>query len=122
MPKNSNRYQLLDTLNLQNPVLIEDQADLKFNLFLRSREMKQIALHLEKVMLKKKSERDLFVSENKAFIDSLMKTFVDNSNLSIEGMQMDKEAADLSMQMAVDVRKSISLINALFYGVDGLVS
>lgn len=122
MPKNSNRYQLLDTLNLQNPVLIEDQADLKFNLFLRSREMKQIALHLEKVMLKKKSERDLFVSENKAFIDSLMKTFVDNSNLSIEGMQMDKEAADLSMQMAIDVRKSISLINALFYGVDGLVS
>ncbi len=122
MPKNSNRYQLLDTFNLQNPVLIEDQADLKFNLFLRSREMKQIALHLEKVMLKKKSERDLFVSENKAFIDSLMKTFVDNSNLSIEGMQMDKEAADLSMQMAIDVRKSISLINALFYGVDGLVS
>jgi hypothetical protein len=122
MPKNSNRYQLLDTLNLQSPVLIEDQADLKFNLFLRSREMKQIALHLEKVMLKKKSERDLFASENKAFIDSLMKTFVDNSNLSIEGMQMDKEAADLSMQMAMDVRKSISLINALFYGVDGLVS
>lgn len=122
MPKNSNRYQLLDTLNLQNPVLIEDQADLKFNLFLRSREMKQIVLHLEKVMLKKKSERDLFVSENKAFIDSLMKTFVDNSNLSIEGMQMDKEAADLSMQMAMDLRKSISLINALFYGVDGLIS
>jgi hypothetical protein len=120
MSRNNNSYQLLDNLDLQSPILIEDQADLKFNLFLRSREMKEIALHLEKVMLKKKSDRDIFVSENKVFIDSLMKTFVDNSNLSIEGMQMDREAAALSMQMAMDLRKSISLINALFYGVDGL--
>ena len=105
---------------MPEPVLVEDGANLKFELFLRSREMKQISLHLEKIMLKSKAERELFVNENRVFIDSLMKTFVDNSNLSIEGMQMDQEAAKLAMQMAMDVRKSISLINALFYGVDGL--
>ena len=122
MPKNNKRYQLLNNLDLSTPILVEDQADLKFNLFLRSREMKQIVVYLEKVMLKKKSERELFVSENKALIESLMKVFVDDSNLSIEGMQMDKESAKLSMQLAMDLRKSISLINALFYGVDGLTS
>lgn len=99
-----------------------DQADLKFDLFLRSREMQQISLYLEKIMLKDKSERELFVNENRAMIDTLMKLFVENSNLSIEGMQSDQEAATLSMQMATDVRKSITLINALFYGVDGLTS
>lgn len=122
MPKSNNRYQLLDDLDLQAPVLVEDQANLKFNLYLRSREMRQVVLYLEKVMLKKKSERDVFVNENRASIESLMKVFVDDSNLSLEGMQMDQESANLSMQLAIDLRKSISLINALFYGVVGLSS
>jgi len=122
MPKNNNRYQLLNNLDLPIPVSIEDSADLKFDLYLRSREVKQIVSYLEKVMLKQKSERELFVSENRVFIDSLMKTFVNDSNLTLEGMQMDQESAQMSMQLAMDLRKSISLINALFYGVEGLVS
>lgn len=122
MPKSNNRHQLLNNLDLSNPVLIENSDDLKFDLYLRSREMKQIVSHLEKVMLKNKSERELFVTENKVFIDSLMKTFMDDSNLSLEGMQMDRESAQMSMQLAMDLRKSISLINALFYGVEGLRS
>ena len=122
MPKSNNRYQLLNNLDLPTPISIEDSADLKFDLYLRSREMKQIVSYLEKVMLKQKSERDLFVAENKTFIDSLMKTFVDDSNLTLEGMQMDQESAQMSMQLAMDLRKFISLINALFYGVEGLVS
>ncbi len=122
MPKTNKRYQLLDNLDFQNPIAIEDQADIKFNLFLRSREMKQVVAYLEKIMLKKRADQDLFVSENKASIESLMKIFVDNSNLSLEGMQLDQESAELSMQLATDLRKSISLINALFYGIDGLSS
>lgn len=122
MSKNSNRYQLLDDLDFLNPTSIENGDDLKFNLFLRAREVGQIVSYLEKLMLKKKSERDLFVSENRSTIESLMKVFVQDSNLSIEGMQLDAEAAALSVQMAMDLRKSISLINALFYGVDGLKS
>jgi len=122
MPKNNNRQHIFDALDSPSPVLVEDQNDLKFSLYLRSREVSQIVLYLEKIMLKKKSERELFASENKAFIDSLMKAFVEDSNLTLEGMQMDQESARLSMQLATDLRKSVSLINALFYGAEGLVS
>ncbi|AKM81098.1 MAG: hypothetical protein UT13_C0001G0137 [Candidatus Pacebacteria bacterium GW2011_GWF2_38_9] len=122
MPKNNNRQHIFDVLDSPSPVLVEDQNDLKFSLYLRSREVSQIVLYLEKIMLKKKSERELFASENKAFIDSLMKAFVEDSNLTLEGMQMDQESAQLSMQLATDLRKSVSLINALFHGVEGLIS
>lgn len=122
MPKDNNRYQLLNNLDLLTPISVDDGANLKFNLYLRSREMREIVLNLEKVMLKKKTERDLFVIENKTFIDALMKTFVNDSNLTLEGMQMDQETAQLSMQLATDLRKSISLINALFYHNEGLTS
>jgi len=122
MPKDNNRYQLLNNLDLLTPISVDDGANLKFNLYLRSREMKEIVINLERVMLKKKADRDLFVIENKTFIDSLMKTFVDDSNLTLEGMQMDQETVQMSMQLAMDLRKSISLINALFYGVEGLKS
>lgn len=122
MPKNNNRYQLLNNLDLSASALVEDSANFKFNLFLRVREMKAITFNLEKLMLKNKAERELFVAENRTLIDSLMKTFVDDSNLSLEGMQLDQESAQLSLQLAMDLRKSISLINALFYGVEGLRS
>jgi len=122
MPKNNNRYQLLDDLDLSNSVSVEDRANLKFNLYLRSREIKQIVFYLEKVMLKKKSERDSFINENRSIIESLMKIFVESSNLTLEGMQLDQESVQLSMQLAVDLRKSISLINALLYSGIGLAS
>jgi lipid II:glycine glycyltransferase (peptidoglycan interpeptide bridge formation enzyme) len=122
MPKNNNRYQLLDDLDLSNSVSVEDRANLKFNLYLRSREIKQIVFYLEKSMLKKKSERDSFINENRSIIESLMKIFVESSNLTLEGMQLDQESVQLSMQLAVDLRKSISLINALLYSGIGLAS
>ncbi len=122
MPRNNNSHQLLSDLALPGSVLLEDKADLKFNLYLRSREIKQIVAYLEKIMLKRKSERDLFVSENRSSIESLMKVFVEDSNLTLDGIQVDEESAKLSMDLAINLRKSISLINALFYGVEGLNS
>lgn len=113
---------MLDSLDFQTPVLIENQEDIKFSLYLRSREMRQIVSGLEKLMLKSKKERELFAAENRAFIDSLMQSFVEDSNLSLEGIQLDQESAQLSMQLATDLRKSLSLINALFHGVEGLAS
>jgi len=101
---------------------IENTADLKFDLFVRSREMEQIAAYLESLMLKHKREREILVKENRAYLETLMPLLVENSNLSLEGMQLDREAAALSMQLAVNLRKSLSLINALFYGVEGLKS
>lgn len=102
--------------------LLENAADLKFDLFVRSREMEQIATYLESLMLKHKKERETFVEENRSTLESLLPVLVENSNLSIEGMQLDREAAALSMKLAVNLRKSLSLINALFYGVEGLQS
>lgn len=122
MSQNQNSFQLLDTLRSSELVAVDDSASVKFELFLRSREMKQVVLYLEKAMLQQAKEREQFVMENKATVDSLMRVFMDNSNLSLEGMQLDDEAAQMSMQLAIDLRKSVSLINALFYEVNGLKS
>lgn len=117
-------YQLLDDLDLVNPPSSNSMqsADVKFNLFVRSREMTEIMLHLEKIMLLSKDKREAFAREHRSDLESLMPKLVENSNLSIEGMQLDAEAAALSMQLAVNLRKSLSMINALFYGVEGLES
>jgi hypothetical protein len=122
MPKSNNHYQLLDDGDLVRAVAITDQANLKFNLYLRSKEMKEIAFYLEKIMLKQKNERETFIDENKAIIESLTKIFVDNFNLTLEGIQMDQEAIQLSMQLAMDLRKSMALINTLLYSGADLAS
>ncbi len=117
-------YQLLDDLELTSSATLNatESADVKFNLFVRSREMAEIMLHLEKIMVLSKDKREAFVKEHRSDLESFMPKLVENSNLSLEGMQLDAEAAALSMQLAVNLRKSLSMINALFYGVEGLES
>lgn len=99
-----------------------DEESLKFNLFVRLREMEEIAAQLERIMVMSTAKREAFVNEYRNDLESLLPKLVENSNLSLEGIQLDPEAANLSMQLAMNLRKSLSIINALFSGVEGLES
>lgn len=97
-----------------------DPDTVKFDLYLRAREVKQIADQLAKVASKTPAERQLFVEENKIFLESLMQLMAQDSNLSLEGIRLDQEAAHLSMQLAVDIRQTLAMINHLFYDAEGV--
>jgi hypothetical protein len=97
-----------------------DPAAVKFDLYLRLREVKQISQQLEKIAKKSELERSTFVEENKIFLESLMNLMLQDSNLSLEGIRLDQEAAELSMQLAMDIRQTLSMINHLFYETGGM--
>lgn len=115
-------YRFLDDLEILSQQGEVSDETVKFNLFVQLREMQDIARHLEKIMSLAGHQRETFIKENRPYLESLMPKLVENSNLSLEGMQLDAEAAQLSMQLAVQLRKSLSMINALFYGLEGLES
>lgn len=97
-----------------------DPDAVKFDLYLRLREVKQIAQQLEKIAHKNQIERQVFVEENKIFLESLMNLMAQDSNLSLDGIRLDQEAATLSMQLARDIRQTLAMINHLFYDGKGV--
>jgi len=118
MKKNDNLKKLLAKSSLTTMAMSDDE--IKFHLFLKSRELKQISLALQRVMLKEKSERQAWVEENQKIIENLVKVFSEDSSLSLDAMSMDDEAAVLSLELADNLKKTISIINTLFYGVEDL--
>lgn len=101
--------------------LFQDADAIKFELYLRSRELKEISFHLEKIILKNSEERKTWMEENRKVLESLLKVFADGSNLSLNGIDLDEETTKLSMEFAVNLRQTVAIINALFYNSDGLV-
>jgi len=97
-----------------------DPAVVKFDLYLRLREVRAISAQLEKITRKDDSKRQEFVKENRIFLESLMGLMVQDSNLSLEGIRLDQEAAELSMQLAIDLRQTLAMINHLFYEAKGV--
>ena len=120
MKKNDDLAQLSDFVNEEMSVDIADQDNVKFNLYLRSRELKQISFYLEKIMLYNASKKTAWLKENKKVLKSLLNAFAEDSSLSLDGVQLDKETAALSMELAVNLRQTVAMINALFYSNDGL--
>lgn len=120
MKKNDDLAQLSDFVNEEMSVDIADQDNVKFNLYLRSRELKQISFYLEKIMLYNASKKTAWLKENKKVLKSLLNVFAEDSSLSLDGVQLDKETAALSMELAVNLRQTVAMINALFYSNDGL--
>lgn len=122
MRKNDDIQNLLESLG--QPALPQElsKEEMKFNLFLKSRELRQISLALQRVMLKKRVEREQWVEENQSVMENLLKVFAEDSSLTLDGMQLDDETAVLSMELAENLKKTISIINTLFYGVDDLKS
>jgi hypothetical protein len=98
------------------------QDEIKFDLYLKARELRQLSEYLEKVLLRSAQYRQRWIQENRPVLESLLKVFSEDSNLSLAGIQLDAEAASLSMELAVSLRQTVAMINALFYSNDGLRS
>lgn len=125
MAKNDDFSQLSDLVfDDEEGEVVEEktQEQLKFDLYLRSRELQQIAAQLERILQKNSRERNNWLKENKRVLESLLKNFVDDSSINLQGLQLDKETAALSMDLAVNLRQTVAMINALFYNLDHLKS
>jgi len=120
MPRNDDFDQLAEIFEDGWVVDADDQESLKFNLYLRSRELQQISHYLEKIMLYSASKRAAWLKENKKVLKSLLQVFAQDSSLSLDGIQLDQETANLSMELAMNLRQTVAMINALFYSNDGL--
>lgn len=93
---------------------------IKFDLYLKVREVKQVTDLLQRVALRDQSSRRRWVKENEQMINQLLDSFMDNSVLALDGIQLDEDVMELSMELMANLRETLSLVQTLLYGESGL--
>lgn len=87
----------------------------KFDLFLKAREVKQLAEVLQGLSTKSKVERLDWLRQNESLVANLVDTFTDESLSTLEGASMDREMMKLSMEMMSNLRRALLMLDGLFY-------
>jgi hypothetical protein len=134
MAKNDNLQDLLNEIKLRyqlneeyfdsesNPLSISYQSEdvvdynqLEFTLQLKIFELQRLTDFLENISLKTAKERSKWLASNQQVFTQLTQLIIHNSNLSLIALQSDSNNSQLSLNLAKELKKAISLMNAIFY-------
>jgi hypothetical protein len=99
-------HQLADNSNNQQ---------LKFTLELKIFELKKLTALLEKISLKSASEKSKWLANHQEFFEQITQLIVNNSNLSLTALKGSDNNSHLSLLLAEEIKKAISLMNTIFF-------
>jgi hypothetical protein len=88
-------------------------ASVKFSLYVKTQEIKQIAENLERVLLMPRKERVSWVQEHQDMVQDLLDSFVNDSVLALDGLQLDSEAMKLSVDFITNLRDAINTVQGI---------
>ncbi|MBD3250657.1 MAG: hypothetical protein GF381_03765 [Candidatus Pacebacteria bacterium] len=91
----------------------QENEEIKFDLFLQSRRVKQISSSLQQLSTKSKQEQLEWLSLNPDLVEQLMDTLLEDSMLALDGVTLDGESMNLSIELISDIRQTVGLVNSL---------
>jgi hypothetical protein len=94
----------------------------KFQLFLKVREIKQLARVLQELQLRQKQERRTWIKENQALITELVDDFTDDSLAQLQGVATDTESVKLSMDLVATLRRTLLMVDTLLIESDQVLT
>jgi hypothetical protein len=116
----------LDSVNSSSSLLLQDQptspAAVKFGLFVKTHEIKQLEESLKQVLLMPKQDQMAWLEEHETFVGNLLDSFVTDSTLALDGLQLDNEALQLSIEFVTVLRDVMNTIRSLFNDRTNLMS
>lgn len=94
----------------------------KFNLYLKAHELKEVSRVLEEIMLLPPEKREDWVSENGDILSEAVEIFVQDSNLALEDVTMDSETLELSKELVLSLRDTMSIVQGILFDKQKLAS
>ncbi len=91
----------------------DDNEELKFDLYLMTREIKQASSSLSRVALLPKKQRERWLRENQAQLQQLMDGLVHDVVSVFEDMEVDKIVLADSIACVTELRELINTLNSL---------
>ncbi|MCC7570597.1 hypothetical protein KO465_04575 [Candidatus Micrarchaeota archaeon] len=98
-----------------NDLIKMDELDqeVKFDLFVQSRRVKQISIALDKIFFDYQNINTLWLKQNQEFISELLEELLEESLLVLDGVKIDGESLDLSMKLVSDIYRSLAVVQQM---------
>ncbi|HEX7018274.1 MAG TPA: hypothetical protein VF209_05205 [Patescibacteria group bacterium] len=87
--------------------------EIKFGLFVKSHEVQQIINSLKEIMLLPSAERVKWVEEYQDILTDLLDSFMEDSVLAMDGLQLDSEGMDLSVELVANIREVMNSLQTI---------
>ncbi len=88
--------------------------ELAFDLFVKIREIQQITDSLKQVSLLPTSKRQAWIHDHEPIINDMMESFMQDTLLVMDGMQLDGETTKLSIELITSMRDAMNIIGSMF--------
>ncbi len=103
-----NMQFLNDSLELNNL----DQ-EVKFDLYLQSRKVKQITAALDKIYFSSQGKEFKWLKQNPNFINELVDQLLNDSLVVLDGINLDGESIELSMKLMNDIKQALGVVQQI---------
>ncbi|MEX0895864.1 MAG: hypothetical protein WDZ94_02905 [Patescibacteria group bacterium] len=94
----------------------------KFNLYLKTRELKAVSEVVRQVLILPKLERQSWVEEHGDWLQDAFDTCLQESNLTLEEISLDEETMELSQELVISLRDTMSMVNGILIESEQLPS
>lgn len=110
-------HMISGTLHSLSQAVMDDENNdsVKFNLFIKTNEIKQIIDSLQSVMLLPKKDREKWVTDHEEHVNRLLDTFMNDASLALDGLYLDNEALKLSMDYVTSLRDAMNTLHSILY-------
>ncbi|MFA6814460.1 MAG: hypothetical protein GX943_02620 [Candidatus Pacebacteria bacterium] len=100
-----------------NPQLEDglDSQQLEFTLQVKIFELKKLIVLLEKISSKSSSEKSQWLVDHQEFFDQIGQLIIKHSNLSLIALKDNDNNSQLSLLLAEEIKKAVSLMNTIFF-------
>lgn len=86
----------------------------KFSLYLKTHELREIAKALEYVVLLPEKERKVWAEEHGDIVNKAIDQFVQESNATLSDLSFDDETLALSKELIISLRDTVDMIHGIF--------
>lgn len=90
-------------------------SSVKFNLFLKAHELKEISKVLERVARMPEKKRKAWADEHGEFINSALDSIVQESNVTLSDLSFDDETLQLSKDLILSLRDTVDMFHGLLH-------
>lgn len=91
----------------------ERNQEVKFDLYVQLRKIKQITQTLSQALVSRQTFEKDWLMQNQDLIESLLNDLLDDSLLVLDGVQLDAEGIDLSLNLMNDIDLTLNLMQRL---------
>lgn len=94
----------------------------KFDLYVQSRRVKQISTALDRMAINSQQLESLNVIQDQEFVSDILDELLDDSILVLDGIQLDSESLDLSLNLMSNIKRAIGVLQQVASDRQGQVN